>query len=97
MRAIGRTRDYCTYGHLRPAVINAAMKTTCSNVRSSNGVTPLPPIVKRWRAARAFAGNKAISITARQAADQKILETLLELNDGRELPIGLRVQAFIEQ
>jgi ABC exporter DevB family membrane fusion protein len=29
--------------------------------------------------------------------DQKILETLLELNDGHELPIGLRVQAFIEQ
>jgi HlyD family secretion protein len=32
-----------------------------------------------------------------ERVDQKILETLLELNDGRELPIGLRVQAFIEQ
>lgn len=29
--------------------------------------------------------------------DQKVLETLLELEDGRELPIGLRVQAFIGQ
>jgi HlyD family secretion protein len=32
-----------------------------------------------------------------ERVDQKILETLLELTDGRELPIGLRVQAFIEQ
>jgi HlyD family secretion protein len=30
-----------------------------------------------------------------ERVDQKILETLLELDDGRELPIGLRVQAFI--
>jgi len=28
--------------------------------------------------------------------DKKILETLVELNDGRDLPLGLRVQAFIE-
>jgi HlyD family secretion protein len=28
--------------------------------------------------------------------DTKILETLVELNDGRELPLGLRVQAFIQ-
>src|SRR5262249_14170129 len=27
--------------------------------------------------------------------DQKVLETLVDLDDGRELPIGLRVQAFI--
>jgi HlyD family secretion protein len=32
-----------------------------------------------------------------ERVDQKILETLLELTDGRELPIGLRVQAFIEK
>jgi hypothetical protein len=29
--------------------------------------------------------------------DQKILETLIELDDGRELPIGLRVQSFVEK
>jgi len=28
--------------------------------------------------------------------DQKVLETLVELQDGHELPIGLRVRAFIE-
>jgi len=28
--------------------------------------------------------------------DQKILETLVELSDGHELPLGLRVQAFIQ-
>jgi HlyD family secretion protein len=27
--------------------------------------------------------------------DTKILETLIELTDGRDLPLGLRVQAFI--
>jgi HlyD family secretion protein len=32
-----------------------------------------------------------------ERVDQKILETLLELDEGRELPIGLRVQAFIGQ
>jgi HlyD family secretion protein len=32
-----------------------------------------------------------------ERVDQKILETLLELTDGRELPIGLRVQAFMEK
>jgi HlyD family secretion protein len=31
-----------------------------------------------------------------ERVDQKILETLLELDDGRALPIGLRVQAFID-
>jgi HlyD family secretion protein len=30
-----------------------------------------------------------------ERVDQKILETLIQLDDGRELPIGLRVQAFI--
>ena len=30
-----------------------------------------------------------------ERVDQKILETLVELSDGHELPIGLRVQAFI--
>jgi HlyD family secretion protein len=30
-----------------------------------------------------------------ERVDQKILETLVELEDGRDLPIGLRVQAFI--
>jgi ABC exporter DevB family membrane fusion protein len=30
-----------------------------------------------------------------ERVDQKILETLIELEDGRELPLGLRVQAFI--
>lgn len=30
-----------------------------------------------------------------ERVDQKVLETLIELEDGRELPIGLRVQAFI--
>lgn len=29
--------------------------------------------------------------------DTKVLETLIELEDGRELPLGLRVQAFIIQ
>src|SRR3984893_13219645 len=32
-----------------------------------------------------------------ERVDQKILEPLVELADGRELPIGLRVQAFIEK
>ena len=32
-----------------------------------------------------------------ERVDQKILETLLDLDDGHELPIGLRVQAFIER
>ena len=27
--------------------------------------------------------------------DQKVLETLIELEDGRDLPIGLRVRAFL--
>ena len=30
-----------------------------------------------------------------ERVDQKILETLVDLDDGRELPIGLRVQAFL--
>jgi HlyD family secretion protein len=30
-----------------------------------------------------------------ERVDTKILETLIELSDGRELPLGLRVQAFI--
>jgi multidrug resistance efflux pump len=30
-----------------------------------------------------------------ERVDTKILETLIELDDGRELPLGLRVQAFI--
>jgi ABC exporter DevB family membrane fusion protein len=30
-----------------------------------------------------------------ERVDQKVLETLVELEDGHELPIGLRVQAFI--
>ena len=31
-----------------------------------------------------------------ERVDTKVLETLVELTDGRELPFGLRVQAFIE-
>ena len=31
-----------------------------------------------------------------ERVDKKILETLVELEDGRDLPLGLRVQAFIE-
>jgi len=31
-----------------------------------------------------------------ERVDTKILETLVELNDGHELPLGLRVQAFIQ-
>jgi hypothetical protein len=27
--------------------------------------------------------------------DTKVLETLVELDDGTELPLGLRVQAFL--
>ena len=30
-----------------------------------------------------------------ERVDTKILETLIQLDDGRELPIGLRVQAFV--
>jgi hypothetical protein len=30
-----------------------------------------------------------------ERVDTKILETLVELNDGADLPLGLRVQAFI--
>jgi hypothetical protein len=30
-----------------------------------------------------------------ERVDTKVLETLVELEDGRELPLGLRVQAFI--
>jgi HlyD family secretion protein len=30
-----------------------------------------------------------------ERVDTKVLETLIELNDGHELPLGLRVQAFI--
>jgi HlyD family secretion protein len=30
-----------------------------------------------------------------ERVDTKVLETLVELNDGHELPLGLRVQAFI--
>ena len=32
-----------------------------------------------------------------ERVDQKVLETLIELQDGRDLPIGLRVRAFLEQ
>ena len=32
-----------------------------------------------------------------ERVDTKILETVVELEDGRELPFGLRVQAFIER
>lgn len=32
-----------------------------------------------------------------ERVDQKVLETLIELEDGRELPIGLRVRAFVTQ
>jgi hypothetical protein len=31
-----------------------------------------------------------------ERVDTKVLETLVEPEDGRELPFGLRVQAFIE-
>jgi HlyD family secretion protein len=31
-----------------------------------------------------------------ERVDTKVLETLIELSDGRELPLGLRVQAFIK-
>jgi HlyD family secretion protein len=30
-----------------------------------------------------------------ERVDTKVLETLIELADGRDLPLGLRVQAFI--
>jgi HlyD family secretion protein len=30
-----------------------------------------------------------------ERVDQKVLETLIELEDGHELPIGLRVRAFL--
>ena len=30
-----------------------------------------------------------------ERTDTKILETLIELQDGHELPIGLRVEAFV--
>jgi hypothetical protein len=30
-----------------------------------------------------------------ERVDTKVLEALIELEDGRELPLGLRVQAFI--
>ena len=30
-----------------------------------------------------------------ERVDQKVLETLVELEDGRDLPIGLRVRAFL--
>jgi hypothetical protein len=29
--------------------------------------------------------------------DTKVLETLIELTDGQELPLGLRVQGFITE
>lgn len=32
-----------------------------------------------------------------ERVDTKVLETLVELEDGRELPLGLRVQAFIQR
>jgi HlyD family secretion protein len=32
-----------------------------------------------------------------EKVDTKVLETLVELEDGRELPLGLRVQAFISR
>jgi HlyD family secretion protein len=35
--------------------------------------------------------------TPNEKVDTKILETLVELDDGRELPLGLRVQAFISR
>jgi hypothetical protein len=30
-----------------------------------------------------------------ERVDQKVLETLVELEDGHELPLGLRVRAFL--
>jgi hypothetical protein len=30
-----------------------------------------------------------------ERVDTKVLETLVQLDDGRELPLGLRVQGFI--
>lgn len=32
-----------------------------------------------------------------ERVDQKVLETLIELEDGRDLPIGLRVRAFLNE
>ena len=32
-----------------------------------------------------------------ERVDKKILETLVELDDGSQLPVGLRVDAFILQ
>jgi hypothetical protein len=32
-----------------------------------------------------------------EKVDTKVLETLVELEDGHELPLGLRVQAFISR
>lgn len=32
-----------------------------------------------------------------ERVDQKVLETLIELEDGKDLPIGLRVRAFLEK
>ncbi len=32
-----------------------------------------------------------------ERVDQKVLETLIELEDGRDLPIGLRVRAFLSE
>ena len=31
-----------------------------------------------------------------ERVDTKVLETLIELQDGHELPLGLRVQAFVK-
>jgi len=32
-----------------------------------------------------------------ERVDQKVLETLVELEDGRDLPLGLRVRAYLAQ
>lgn len=67
---------------------------------------------RAWVTADAFAGQKFTGRVVRvgrllgkknvrtdeptERVDTKILETLVELDSGRELPLGLRVDAFIE-
>ena len=65
---VGPARLHPQIDSSNPAAISATMKTICSSVRSSSGVAGSPAIVRRWRAARAFAGNRAINSTARQTA-----------------------------
>jgi HlyD family secretion protein len=63
---------------------------------------PTPSATVAFQVASSVWGGRSAAKNVRtdeptEKVDTKVLETLVELEDGRELPLGLRVQAFISR